>query len=231
MIPASKKRVALYLYIDLIFSSAIVHVLEVLIGAKLGAPFTGWALFIFLELVVSKFTSTPAAWALSMTPATKNPSWKFNVDEEVYRTERWPVMFVAVLMILDGFKSIARDFEAFPEMPLAGMLLSKPAGYSLFTAWAIACVVVGMHALRLRRWARNAAIALWALISAFALHQPVAFIEFLRKRQITRGTMNPRKEEIFAILAAHPTALPLAIAVAGLISTAIFLAYRKRFIR
>jgi hypothetical protein len=153
------------------------------------------------------------------------------VRSEITANEHWAGMTIAVLFILDGLKSLARDFAAFPSLPFAGTQLSKPVGYALLTALAIAYVITGLGLLRLKRWAWGAGCALWAALTLFIAHQPEAFVNFLIQRQEVRKGLSPQKENLYVWMMENPYLMAGALCAIGAVIPVVLWMQRKRYSR
>ena len=167
LIPASKKRLVLSVYIDFLLFSALWGLGSYFLVTEGDTPF--WlqlAVFSVLEAMLMWQFSSPGLYFLSIYSLKRSTTLpdgpgslaigSFVVEPAVYEEENWLTMLLGVVCILEGAKSMVRWTQWAVPIPLLGMP-TEPVTFAVISSfWGVLLIYLGYAFFKLKRTAPEA---------------------------------------------------------------------------
>ncbi len=143
-IPASKKRIFLAWYLDLLLFMVFWKFLEHFQFSDRELPFwMGLGTFVLLEFICTKFYSSIGMGFLSVDESHQ-------VDLDIYMRENWLTILLGVLFILEGTKKLVRWIDQSVAQPIFGMFLDPTLQIIINMLTGLLFLVTGYLFLKLK---------------------------------------------------------------------------------
>ncbi len=181
---ASKKRLILSWYIDLLFFMTLWGLLSYFIKLEESVPF--WApyvVFLVIRAATSKYFGSIGYSFLSID---KN---SMCVNEGIFKRENWLSILLGVLLILEGTKQIVRWTQMFVSQPAFGFFPDEATQILIHLAFGVLSILAGYWFLKLdiRGFIAGIGVAVINLISyalSWKLWDPVVEQMVLKRKEI-----------------------------------------------
>ena len=220
VIPASRKRILLALYLDYLVLSPVLAVGLFLSTGQFDVP--TWQELIVLsiyEAILYHMTDSPGFRLLSMKKAghSTHPAGQFPVaadtllvDPQVYFHEHWQTILIGLLFVAEGSKQMVRWAMWIPPLPLFGIATNGTtfAAYSMILGSLL--MFTGYMFLRLKPlgfWLGTGIAALMALSTTMSWNQWDGIARDLLVRRRSFQGLPVRSGEVEFLQAILPEAL------------------------
>lgn len=161
IIPASRKRIVLAIYLDFVLFSALLTLGLYLTTGRLEVPtweeFIGFSVY---EAILYGVTDPPGFYLLGIRKAERTMNTEGQppvaidtllVDPQVYFHENWLTILIGVLCVLEGSKQLVRWAMWTPPLPIFGL----PTNQGSFATYSIVLggmlIYTGYTFLRLKQ--------------------------------------------------------------------------------
>jgi len=231
---ATKKRRLLAVYLDYILFSSFLGLLDYYFLPRSLNFVERLMVFALLEAIFYTRFATFGLWCLGMVrikdrdPETGKMRRKTLVRSDLKENESGLTMFVAILLTLDGLKSMVRWTHEFVPAPFYGMELSREVSIAFDVLLGGLSLYAGVMVFRLTK--RGLALGLFALSLnvLVPLTQPKAMTEYFVKRSEVRNERLGKQRHNEKLKEWAPY-LPYATSGFYALPLLILLAYRRRF--
>lgn len=144
VIIASKKRIALAIYIDFILFTSVWRLGEHFLLSDNSPPF--WAMYAsfgVFEFLMYMLKASPGSYAFGID---KNRE----VDRAIFKKGNWVTMLIGVLFLLEGTKLLARWTQIFVPLPFFGFIPGPSAHIAINMVFGLILIITGFLFLRLK---------------------------------------------------------------------------------
>lgn len=184
LIPASRKRILLAVYLDYLVLSAFLTLGLYLTTGRFDLPtWQELITFFIYEAVLYRLTDSPGFALLSISKAGRSvhPQGQLPVavdtllvDPQIYFHEHWQTMLIGLLFVAEGSKQLVRWAMWIPPLPVFG-IATNPASFAAYSiVLGTLLIYTGYLFLRLKRlgvWLGIGIAASTAVSAVLSWHQ------------------------------------------------------------
>lgn len=144
---ASRKRILLAWYIDLLLFSVLWGLLSYYLNLEIHLPiWVQYACFVIIEVIVLKTVGSVGYVFLGINLASGA------VEPDTFQRESWLTILIGVLLILEGTKQSVRWTQINVPIPAFGFFPDEFTQIAIHVAFGISTIVAGYWFLRLEIW-------------------------------------------------------------------------------